>query len=266
MSGLEKALVELNRVEDSARDVTFLHDVDVRAKILVALFYIVAVLSLSLRSLTGILVFTVIPMILATMGGIDYGRVFMRSLIVLPFVVFIGIFNPIFNHTTAFMVGNVAVSQGWVEFVSIVLRGILAVQMVLLLIMSSGFYQVCRGLALMKVPGVFITQLILLYRYIFVLIGEAITMDRARKSRSYGRDKYPLRMWGAFVGQLLLRSIKRAERIHQAMLSRGFNGRIESLRRLHWRMRDTAFAVVGCGAVIVLRVVNFDQLFSKFFA
>lgn len=266
MRGLERALVELNSVEDAARDVTFLHDVDVRAKIIVAFLYIVAVLSLSLHSLTGILVFAVIPMVLATMGGIDYGKVFMKSLIVLPFVAFIGIFNPIFNHKVGFMVGSVAISQGWIEFLSIVLRGILAVQMVLILIMSSGFYQMCRGLALMKVPGLFITQLILLYRYIFVLIEEAITMDRARKSRNYGRDKYSLKMWGAFVGQLLLRSIKRAERIHQAMLSRGFTGRIESLHTLDWSLRDTLFVVTGSVVIIVFRVVNFDHLFSKIFA
>lgn len=258
--------MELNRVEDSARGDAFLHDVDVRAKILVSVVYIMCVLSFSLHSLTGILVFAIVPMILGTMGGIDYGKVFLRSLIVLPFVVFIGIFNPLFNHHTAFMVGGVAVNQGWIEFGSIVLRGILAVQMVLLLIMSSGFYQVCRGLALLKVPGIFVTQLLLLYRYIFVLVEEAITMDRARKARGYGRDKYSLKMWGTFVGQLLLRSVKRAERIHQAMLSRGFSGRIESFRTLHWGVGDSAFAIIGSVVVIVLRVVNFDQLFSKIFA
>ena len=76
----------------------------------------------------------------------------------------------------------------------------------------------------MGVPSVLTTQLLLLYRYMSVLLEELQTMTRARTARGYGRSSYPMRLWAAMAGQLFLRSVDRAERIHRAMLARGFDG------------------------------------------
>lgn len=260
MTALEKALTELHSVEYTARGESLLHSLDPRAKTLGAVIYIATVLSVSLDSLPTLLLLWIFPIIASTLGGISYGTVFRKSLYTLPFIIFIGIFNPIFQREPMLYIGTTPISRGWVEFVAILLRGLLSVQIVIILIMTTGFYKVCRGMSHMGVPSIFTTQLLLVYRYIYVLVDEAINMDRARKSRNYGRKGYGIKMWGIFIGQLLIRTVTRAQRIHMAMVSRGFTGEIRSITRTRWHLRDTVFLAVCCIALVACRFVNVGAL------
>ena len=79
-----------------------------------------------------------------------------------------------------------------------------------------------------------VTQLLLLYRYIFVLGDEARRMAQARRLRSFGRRGMGWRVYGQMLGQLLLRTFARAQRIYLAMKARGFDGNVRIARRLHF--------------------------------
>ena len=199
-----------------------------RANMLVTLVYLCLLLSVPLQHIQRLLWFAAYPIVWASVIGIGYGTVLRRSLYVLPLIVFVGIFNPIADRVPAFTVGDVTVSRGWVSFLSIVLRGLLSVQAVLVLISACGFADLCRQLRAVGLPAFLTTQLMLMYRYLSVLLEELQTMTRARAARCYGRKNMPLPMWAAMAGQLFLRSVDRAQRIHQAMMARGFNGSMPS--------------------------------------
>lgn len=264
MSKLEKALYELNLMERASEQPGFLHSVDPRAKLGVTLVYLVTLLSLPLGNLSGLILFGVYPILLSAMAGVGYGRIFSRSLVVLPFILFIGIFNPVVDRHIVFYVGKLGITSGWISFFSIILRGLFSVQAVMILIVSSGFYTVCGGLRKLGIPALFVTQLLFVYRYIFVLLEEALAMRRARDARGYGRASYPLRMWGIFMGQLLIRTVDRAGRIHKAMLARGFKGSIEGMVRMRWQRKDTFFLVVWIIILVFLRVFHPAESFSLF--
>lgn len=238
---------------------------DVRAKLIVTITYLIAVLSFPLDNLGGIIIFALYPLIGCAMADMPYGRVFTLSLYTLPFIAFIGIFNPIFDHKPMLQMGNIAISEGWIQFLSIIVRGLLSVQATLLLILSSGFIRVCRGLKGLGIPDIFATQLFLLYRYIFVLLQEAQSMQMARTARGYGRTSYGMRFWAVFVGQLLLRSADRAERLHRAMISRGFNGMFPISHPLCWRWTDTLFLLFWTAAFIAGRIYDIPLLFTHFY-
>ena len=129
-------------------------------------------LSVPLCRLPELLLFFVFPIVACAMGGLSYGTIFRRSLVVLPFVVFIGVFNLFYDREPVFRIGTLAVTAGWVSFLSIVLRGLLSVQALLVLIGSTGYYGLCRSMQRLGVPAVFTTQLLFVYRYLFVLIEE----------------------------------------------------------------------------------------------
>lgn len=258
-------MTELTLLESYAAEECFLGGVDPRAKLVVTLVYIVAVLSFSLNSLTAILLFAVYPIIAASLSAVPYGKILLKSLYVLPFVAAIGVFNPIYHRQTAFFVGSVAVSVGWVEFASLTIRGLLSVQAVLLLIYSTGYYNVCRALGRLGVPAMFAGQLMFVYRYIFVLVQEAVSMDRARKSRSFGRRSYSLGQYATFVGQLLIRTVMRARRIYDAMVSRGYDGHLRpgyGCRDLRWRWADTAYVALWIALFAAGRFLDVDKLFN----
>lgn len=264
MSKLEKAIYELDRMERTAGQSSLLHSIDARAKLLVTLCFLATVLSLPPARISTLICFIIYPILACAMAGIGYGRIIKRSLFVLPFILFIGLFNPILDRQVVFYVGNLAITSGWISFFSILIRALISVQAVFILIHSTGFYTLCRGMQRIGIPSLLTTQLLLVYRYIFVLLQEALSMDRARQSRSFGRKAYPVRMWGIFIGQLLIRTIDRSERIHRAMLSRGFTGTIEGMGQSTWRTRDTLYLLAWCLLLLLLRIGQPADLFHLF--
>ena len=262
MTAIERALYELTEIDSYASGESLMHSLDPRCKTIVVVFYIVAVLSFSLTSLTGIIFMWIFPILFSAMAGISYNTVFRKSLFVLPFILFIGIFNPIFNREPLLYVAGIPISRGWVEFVSIALRGLLTVQASLVLAMTSGFMKICQGLGRMGLPSIFTTQMLMVHRYLSVLLQEAASMDNARRSRGYGKKSYSPRLWGIFIGQLLVRTVDRAEHIHRAMLSRGFNGNVALRSQPHWHMSDTLFLLVCTSMFVAVRFTDFSKLFN----
>lgn len=262
---IERALCALDDMERAAQGQSPLHALDARAKTAAALLYIVTMLSVPLTRLSDLLLYALFPIAGSAAGGMSYGAVFRRSLIVLPFAAMVGIFNPIYDREAMFDVGGVIVTRGWVMFLSILLRGMLSVQMIVVLIRSTGYGRLCRALQRMGVPAVFTSQLLFVFRYTRLLSEQALEMSRARDARGFGRRSYPIGMWAESVGLLLVRTADRAEQIHRAMLARGFTGRIPATGADacgRWR-RDTVFIAVWCGVLAALRMLHpAEALFS----
>lgn len=230
----------------------------------VTLIYLVAVLGVPLYAPQKIIWLAVYPVVQAEMSGIGYSRVFRKSMWVLPLILVIGIFNPIIDKETAFTIGGVTVNRGWVSFFSIVLRGLLAVQAVILLALTCGFYDICAALRRLWCPRILVTQIEFTYRYLGVVAEEALAMDRARRARGFGRRSYPLGQWGRMVGQLLIRSYERATRIHKAMLARGFDGVMPaSASTASMQAQGWIFLIVWTVVIIALRFIDFSSLISK---
>ena len=263
MRGISRAIYSLNEVETISTGQSFMHRLDPRAKITVTVVYIAVVLSYRLHSISGILFMWVFPIILSALSGINYNRVFVKSLYTLPFIMFVGIFNPILDHRPMMRIGSIVVSYGWVDFFSIIVRGLLAVQATLILIMNTGFQKVCYGFRRMGMPSLFAVQLLMVYRYLLLLLQEAASMDNARRSRCYGRRSYSPRMWGCFISQLFVRTLARSERVHRAMLSRGFNGNVVIRGHLRWTLTDTVFTIACVGVFLCVRYVNLSGLFNN---
>lgn len=255
MTRLERALLALRQAgAGHGPDV-----LDARSLLAVTLLYLVAVLSVPVYQPQMLVWMAAYPILMAPALQTTYGSVFAKSLFVLPVVLLIGAFNPIIDRHVAFHAMGMDISRGWLSFLSIVLRGFLAAQALLLLIHAVGFNQMCHAMSRLGVPSVLATQLLMVYRYMGVLIDEALGMHRARQARGYGRRSYPLKMWGVFIGQLLLRTLERSRRIHRAMVARGFCGTMPLSSPGRWTWRDTLL-VVGCAAAFAaMRFINLSQ-------
>lgn len=251
---LERAYNELVLIEQMTDQALLSHDP--RAVIGVTIVFLVSMLTLPLTDPGDLILFFIYPVWSCFRSGISYRFLLTRSLYMLPFIILIGIFNPILDQRTLFYIWNIPISQGWISFISILLRGILSVQAALFLIIAIGFYNFCRGLKRLYVPTFFITQLLFVYRYLFVLIREAISMMHARDSRSFGTKGYPLKMWGILSGQLMIRTFERAQQIHRAMLARGFNGEMQLLSGSEWSRKDTLYLTGWSLFILSVRLIS----------
>lgn len=260
MGKIEKTLTLLHSLEEGGKGGEKLHPLCMLG---VTLVYLTAMLSVPSGALSMLLWFALYPMVMSAIAGEDFSRIFLMSLVALPFALLIGLFNPIYDRQTAFTVGSVAVSRGWVSYLSIIVRSVLSVQALLLLTGAGGFPGLCRSLERIGVPAFLTTQLMMVYRYLTVLLQESLDMNRARQARGYGKRHLGLKMWGAFCGQLFLRTVSRAETIHRAMLARGFTGRmprgLSAGRR--WRLTDTLTLLTAAGVFALMRFADLSRIF-----
>ncbi len=263
---LEKAITILNARQMKPDAASHIGDIDPRALLLVTIVYLVAMLSVPLQRTDVIIWFAVYPIISAPLAHIAYERLFRNSLYVVPLLILIGIFNPLYDRTEAFTIFGISISTGWISFISILIRGLLATQALLLLIRITGFNDMCESMRRLGVPSVIVTQLLMVYRYLTVLLQEALTMQRARQARSYGKPSVKASMWGPFVGQLLLRTIERSRRINMAMKSRGFRGALTTSPPSHWDTAATVYCLVWIPLFFALRFLDIPTLlFSLIF-
>ncbi len=155
---------------------------------------------------------------------------------------------------------------GWISCISILLRAILTASVAIILVAVTGFPAICEALEKLGMPKVFAVQLLFLYRYIFVLTDEGVRTARARQLRTFGKRGFGMRQFGSMVGHLLLRTWDRAERIHMAMLARGFTGEFHTTRPPSQLGRAELFFMGGWVALfILLRLFNAPQLLGGLF-
>lgn len=264
-SKISRVILTLNSAQLPAAPESHVADIDPRALVVVTVAFLTAMLSVPLSAPGMLIWFAAYPIILSPLAHTTFERVMLRSLPVLPFIVLIGVTNPIYDTVPALTIGSLSVSRGWVSLVSIVIRGLLSVQALLLVVYITGFNRVCEGLRGLHVPKVLVTQLLLAYRYMTVLLDEAMTMHRARLARGYGRRAYPPSMWGPFVGQLLLRSLERSRHLHRAMLARGFNGSLSIRPHHRWNVADTLYCLIWLGVFAAMRCVDLSALLQSLF-
>jgi len=168
----------------------------------------------------------------------------------------VGVFNPLLDRETLVTIGGLAVSGGWVSYLSILVRFFLTTIAALVLIATTSFAGVCRALGRLGMPDVLVTQLLLLYRYIFVLGGETMRMARARALRSFGRRGMGMGVYTQILGHLLLRTYARARRVYDAMLARAFDGEVRLQGALHFGVRDALFVLGWSAAFLFFRFFN----------
>jgi cobalt/nickel transport system permease protein len=260
MSTVAAALSDLGSVDDLARRDSPVHRLDPRAKVVTTVVFVVAVVSFGRYEISALMPFLLYPVALAAAARVPASFLLRKLILVSPFVLLIAAFNPLLDRAPMVEIGPAVLSGGWVSFLSIVLKAALTLSAAMLLLATTGLTAVASALDRMGTPRPFVVQLLLLYRYLFVLGEEAVRLTQARALRSFGRRGLGIRTHGALLGHLLLRTLARAERLHRAMLSRGFDGRVHLRRQLSLGADDVLFAVGWIALFALMRSVNLARL------
>lgn len=263
MASIEAGLYNLGRLDQLARQDTAVHRLDPRAKVVTTFVYLVCVVSFGKYDVLALLPFVVFPVALAAEGNLPFGFLARRLLAVAPFAVLVGAFNPLLDREVVAQVGDLSISGGWVSYASIILRFLLTASAALVLVGTTGLNGVAMAIQRLGAPRVFATQLLFLYRYIFVLADEALRMWRARSLRSFGRRGLGLSVYGQILGHLLLRTYARAQRVYQAMTCRGFDGTVRVVGRLHLRAADVAFTLGWSAFFVLARLYDLPLLLGR---
>lgn len=136
-----------------------------------------------------------------------------RLLTILPFVILIAVSIPFIQK------------DGWVIFISCLIKAILIIFSLVLLIQTTPFNHLLDALSNLRVPGLMIMLLSFMYRYLFIIEDEILRKKRALDLRSGGkRDWAIMKSMANMLGSFFIHTYERAERIYLAMCARGYEG------------------------------------------
>lgn len=221
---------------------SFLHRLDARTKIAVVFLYAAAVVltpKLSPGRFAGCFLGVFLLMVLSRVPLVHFFR---RSLVMLPFILVTSI-SALFagaSTTAGLLLVNVA-------------KAFLVILSMVLLSATTRFPDLLKGLERCGVPRILVMLAAFMYRYLFVVLGEAMVMERSRLLRSFGR-RSKAAVYASLAATLFIRSFERGERVYQSMLARGFSARMQSLSRSCISSNDLLFLA---GAVCGLAGVQF---------
>lgn len=244
-----------------------IHDLDARVKLVLTVFFIVSVVLTPDGAWLAYVLLAALAWGTVAASRLRMGIVQRRAAVAFPFalaavtVVFSTPGRPLLS--TRLLGWKLAFTDaGLIRFASIVLKSWLSMQMAVLLTASTPFPELLQAMRGLGLPKVLIAIAGFTYRYLFIIGDEAVRMMRARKARSGSRDGrgggsvfWRARVTGRMAGSLFLRSIERSERIYGAMVARGYDGEVRSLRQPDLLPRDVSAAVPFVVALMAIQIL-----------
>ena len=258
---MKNKIHELYALEQLSGGNTWVHRLHPTAKLLATVLFIVTVVSFNRYSFLRLVPFIFYPAILMAFSEVPHIILFKRFLIALPFCLFAGIANVIFERSYAFAIGTVPVSYGVLSLLTILLRVYLCVIAVLLLVAVTPLSDIVQSMGFLKLPFIFIVVFEVTYRYIGVLLEEAYSMYIAYTLRNFKKGGVKIRDMGSFAGQLLFRSMDRSDRIYNAMKCRGYTMQNLPQKTRKFGVRDILFFTVTVSFCLFFRFKDINSLF-----
>ncbi|SES10006.1 cobalt/nickel transport system permease protein [Pedococcus cremeus] len=203
------------------------HRMPAHLKLLSLLSFIVLVVATPREQYWAFVVYALLLAGVVAISGVPAGYLLRRMVVEVPFVVFAALM-PFVATGPRVQVGPFTVSEaGLLAAWGLLAKGTLGVLASLTLGATTEPRDLLLGLERLRLPHQLVQIMGFMMRYLEVVTDELRRMRIARESRGFTATS--VRAWpalGSTAGALFIRSYERGERIHLAMLSRGYNGRL----------------------------------------
>lgn len=248
---------------------SLIHRLDPRVKVVATVLFILSNVLLPDGAWLGFGLAFLFVLAVTKLAGFPLGFAVKRSFVALPFA--------LVAVTTLFSIPGAAVASfhlgpwtltitdaGLLRFSSIVIRTLLSVMMAILLTAATQFPDLIHALRHLRLPGVLVSVIAFMYRYLFVLTDEVMRLMRARESRSARISGYKgggsvwwrARVAGNMAGQLFVRSFERSDRVYNAMLARGYSGHFYTLNPHVMGRQDWLLFALAVFALFTIQVLG----------
>ena len=197
---------------------------------------------------------------LARLSRVRLRFIAIRLLAVAPFVLF-ALFIPFIATGETIEVAGIGLSvEGLWGAWNILVKALLGAGASILLTATTEVPDIIRGMGVLRVPALFTAIATFMIRYLQLVTDEVGRMRVAMTARGYDpRWIAQARPIATSAGALFVRSYERGERIHAAMVSRGFTGEMpaleeETVPRSQWAAVILTVMVFATTATVALVV------------
>ena len=225
---------------------SWIHGLDPRVKIITAVAYsLVVAISSCFPALAAACAFAVLLLALA---GLNLVAVFKRMLPTWGFLALLWLLLPLtYASDPVFTSGPIIIyRQGLLLAAQISLKSTAILIVLTALLATMPIAALGHALGCLRIPTQMVHLLMMTYRYIFVIEQEFLRLSLAAKVRGFkpGTNLHSYKTFAYFIGMLFVHASNRAQRVHQAMLCRGFKGRFYSLQEFPPLRRNVGFALL----------------------
>ena len=264
MSNMVQSLYDIRLVDEIGEKDTFIHGIHPLAKVVTTLVFLFVTISFNKYDIGNLLPLITFPIFCIILGELPIKPIFSRVLIVMPLILGLCIFNPFLDHKIIGTINGIHITGGVVSLFSVMIKCLLTVITATILIMTTGIVGIAHSLISLRVPKIFVMQLLLTYRYISVLIEEVLCVVRAYALRSPYENGINIKVWGSLTGQLLMRTFERAQRVYIAMCCRGFKGEFHNFTGRTLKGKDITFVISWCIFFAIIKFFNISMLLGLF--
>lgn len=234
-----------------------IHRMAPEAKLVATLCFVSVVALTPRRSVGAFAVDAAVVAAVVAVSRLSLTMVLQRLTVILPFVLF-AVFVPLVAGGEQTEIAGVSLSiEGLWSTWNILAKSVLGASASIVLSATTPIPDLLRGLSRLKIPAAVIAIIAFMFRYLELLADQLTRMRRSMVARCHD----PRWLWQAkpiatSAGALFVRSYERGERIHQAMLARGYTGTMPTLdprrgERADWVMAALPAIIAAIGAITV---------------
>jgi cobalt/nickel transport system permease protein len=201
------------------------HRLPPQCKLVAVLTFVLIVVATPRDQFWAFGLYAVVLASVAAVARVPAPVILRRMVVELPFLVF-ALLLPFVSHGERVQFFGLTVSEaGLLGAWNVLAKGTLGVVASILLAATTEPRTLLLGLERLHLPALMVQIMSFMFRYADVIGGEMHRMRIARESRGFqARDVRQLRVVAQSAGALFIRSYERGERVHLAMLSRGYAG------------------------------------------
>ena len=202
-----------------------IHRLPAHAKLLALVGFMLVVVAAPRDRYLAFAGYAILLAVVLAVAAVPAKFVATRMVVEVPFVVF-AVLLPVISAGPRVEVLGLSLSEdgllaGW----SILAKGTLGVVAAILLAATTDARAMLIGLQRLRLPARLVEIAAFMVRYTDVVVSDMQRMRVARESRGFeARHIGHLRVIAQSAGALFIRSYERGERVHLAMLSRGYAG------------------------------------------
>ncbi len=218
-----------------------IHALDPRVKLIFTLAFVLTMALLPFGAWPIYVLMLTLALSITVLSELGLKYVLKRSLLAIPFVLaavplLFTVKGPVLLTIPIGSLSLTITATGVERLLSIMFKSWVSLQVAIVFAAATPFPDMLLAMRAIKIPRLIVSLFGLMWRYMFVMVDEAIRLMRARASRSGalegskpgGSITWRAKVTGGMAGNLFVRSLDRGDRIYAAMAARGYDGEIRS--------------------------------------
>jgi cobalt/nickel transport system permease protein len=204
---------------------SWLHRLPAHVKLVALVVFMLTVVATPREWFLAFGVYLLVLLVLVGVSQVPPSYLAKRMVVEVPFVAFALVLPFVATGPKTEVLGLTVSESGLLGAWGLLVKGTLGVLASLLLAATTEPRALLAGLERLRVPAQLVQIMGFMIRYLDVVTDELWRMHVARASRGFrGRDPRQWPVIAKSAGVLFIRSYERGERVHLAMLSRGYDG------------------------------------------